>query len=82
MTGRPASSAACRTISSGGAPATDSSVNVSCTRSDRRSSSSCASMIMACTVSVMATNGTSRRNAISGTPCRSAAVTSASGSRS
>ena len=39
-------------------------------------------MIIACTVSVISTNGTSRRKAINGTPCSWAASTSAPGRRS
>jgi hypothetical protein len=67
-------------ISSGEAPATESSVNISCRRSDTRSSSSWASMIRACTASVISMNATSRSNAISGSPVRAAAATSAAGS--
>ena len=67
-------------ISSAEAPATESSVNISCRRSETRSSSSWASMIRACTASVISMNATSRPNAISGSPACRAAATSASGS--
>ena len=58
----------------GPAPATARSVNTSCSRAEARSWSSWSSMIRACTASVISTNGTSRPNTISGSPCASAAA--------
>jgi hypothetical protein len=55
-------------------------VNVWWIRSAARSSASWALMITECTASVISTNATSWPNSISGTPRRSAADTSASGS--
>ena len=66
--------------SSAEAPATESSVNISCRRSEARSSWSWASMIRACTASVISMNATSCWNAISGSPVRLASATSAAGS--
>ena len=80
ITGRPARIAAWRTTSSKDAPDTDSSVNTSCSRSEARSSSSWASMIRACTASVISTNGTSRSKAISVSPLSAAARTRTPGS--
>ena len=56
-----------------------SRANSACSRSETRSSAYEPDTILACTLSVMATNGTSTARATSGRPARSAAFTNAAG---
>ena len=54
-------------------------MNTSCSLAEARNWSSWLSMILVCTASVISTNGTSRPNAMSGSPCDSAAATKLAG---